>query len=244
MKRDARSSELLDLESARYWNRFYKAEHPDIAEPSSFARYSAEYLKPSSMIFEIGCGNGRDSLFFARLGMAVHASDASTIAIEHLRKKFSRERWQDVPYWIARPMEELDDRHARDLDAVYMRFVLHAVPAEIASRGLAWAARNIKPEGLVLIEARSVLGSLYGRGIAAERDAFFQDGHYRRFIRRSELTDELVSLGFEIESVVERDGLAIHEDDDPVVIRVVARLKHPGTTAGVGGVNETSAAKA
>ena len=44
--------------------------------------------------------------------------------------------------------------------------------------------------------------------------------------------------------MVERDGLAIHEDDDPVVIRVVARLKHPGTTAGVGGVNETSAAKA
>lgn len=175
------------------------------------------------MLFEIGCGNGRDSLFFADMGVEVRASDASEVAIEHLREQSGTRAWQHPPTWIATCLEDLDDRQAGELDAVYTRFVLHAVTEDVASLALGWAARNLKPGGLLFIEARSVLGSLYGVGTPAGRDAFFHDGHYRRFLRREELTEELESLGFELQRVVESAGLAVHEDDDPVVIRVVAR---------------------
>src|SRR4051794_118597 len=132
-----------------YWDSFYAADHPDLNTPSSFAEACAEYLDSSSTVFEIGCGNGRDSLFFASMGMRVHASDASDVAIERLHEHSRRSTWRHQPRWIARSMEQLDDRHAGELDAVYMRFVLHAVPADTASHGLAWAARNLKRDGLL-----------------------------------------------------------------------------------------------
>jgi hypothetical protein len=119
-------------------------------------------------------------------------------------------------------MENLDDRHAGDLDAVYMRFVLHAVTQEVASAGLRWASRNLRPGGRLFAEARSVRGSLYGKGRPAGRDAFIQDGHYRRFIRADELRDEIVGTGFRVGEMVEARGLAVRDGDDPVVIRAFA----------------------
>ncbi len=211
------------MKAQGYWDRFYDEEHPDLAEPTSFARYCARYLRPSALIFEIGCGNGRDALFFARVQLRVIASDASHVAIDHLREEAAPKEWRYMARFVARPMEALDDRHAGEIDAIYMRFVLHAVDAEVAARGLAWAARNVRVGGFVFIEARSVLGSLYGKGQRVGRDAFFYDGHYRRFLRKTETTDQLASLGFQLVSVIESDGLAIHGDDDPVVIRIVAR---------------------
>jgi hypothetical protein len=124
-------------------------------------------------------------------------------------------------------MEALDDGEAGQLDVVYMRFVLHAVPAEVASRALSWASRNLRAGGRIFIEARSVLGSLYGVGTPAGRDAFFQDGHFRRFIRADELVRELRELGFKIDDVCEEAHLAVHGDDDPVVVRVMATIDIP-----------------
>jgi hypothetical protein len=124
-------------------------------------------------------------------------------------------------------MEDLDDRHAGDLDAVYMRFVLHAVPGEVASAGLRWASKNVRSGGRLLVEARSVRGAQYGTGRPAGRDAFIQDGHYRRFIRADELRDEIVGIGFRIDELVEADGLAVRGVDDPVVIRVFATRALP-----------------
>jgi SAM-dependent methyltransferase len=212
----------VDLD--QYWNEFYRGEHVDIEEPSSFARYSAALIQPGSVIFEIGCGNGRDALYFAGMGMQVIASDASAAAIDRATSHARRLGLTPQPRFLHRHMEALDDDYAGTLDVVYMRFVLHAVPHAVASDALRWAARNLVPGGRLFVEARSVLGSLYGKGEAAGRDAFFQDGHYRRFLRLAELEHELADLGFAIDESCERNGLAIHADDDPVVIRVVARI--------------------
>ncbi len=65
-------------------------------------------------------------------------------------------------------------------------------------------------------------GSLYGKGRPVGRDAFIQDGHYRRFIQLDELRDEIAEIGLRVDDIVEDDGLAIHGSDDPVVIRAFA----------------------
>ncbi len=216
----------------RYWNEFYDDDHWELEQPSTFARYSSAKMAPGSTMFEIGCGNGRDALYFAQIGMRVLASDASEAAVRRARLRSEGSRIAVEPRFTECHIEALDDRHAGELDVVYMRFVLHAIPAEVASMALRWAQRNLAPGGLLFIEARSVLGSLYGVGEPAGRDAFFQDGHYRRFIRVEELTRELEEVGFTVDEVCEQDGLAIHGDDDPVLIRVVARTMGWPITSG------------
>ncbi len=213
----------------RYWDRFYMQDHPDLSDPSPFARHCVSLMPAGSSVFEIGCGNGRDAIFMAGQGLRVLASDTSPVAIDRVRERALALSLIHPPRFVARPMQELDDRHADELDAVYMRFVLHAVQADVASAGLAWAFRNLRPTGRLFVEARSVRGSQYGKGQPAGRDAFIQDGHLRRFIRLQELRDELTGIGFRLDELVEADGLAIRGDDDPVVIRAFATRTSPLT---------------
>lgn len=48
-------------------------------------------------------------------------------------------------------------------------------------------------------------------------------GHYRRFIVLSELRERVSAAGFQVTSEIEADNLAIHGDDNPVVIRMMAK---------------------
>ncbi len=121
------------MDDQAYWDRFYEQPHPDLAEPSSFARLCVPLLSRNDSVFEIGCGNGRDALYLARSGLRVVASDASHVALAEVRSRMQREPLPHRPRLVARAMENLDDRHSGEIDAIYMRFVLHAVTAEVAS---------------------------------------------------------------------------------------------------------------
>ena len=50
-------------------------------------------------------------------------------------------------------------------------------------------------------------------------------GHYRRFLVMDELVARLADAGFVVESSLESNGLAVFGDEDPVVIRILAK-KH------------------
>lgn len=203
-----------------YWDRFYAQPHPDIANPSTFARECMKGLGRGDRLFELGCGNGRDAVFFAKQGLRVLACDQSDVAIQQLERYFAELELPHPPQLVCGDFTRLGDEHADALDVVYSRFTLHAVTAEEASSALAWSFKSLVPGGKIFIEARSVKGSLYGLGEPRGRDAFVYNGHYRRFIRGEELVEELGSLGFRIAECVEGTGLAVHGDDDPVVVRV------------------------
>jgi ubiquinone/menaquinone biosynthesis C-methylase UbiE len=205
-----------------YWDAFYRAAHPDIEAPSTFATWCLPLLAPESRVIEFGCGNGRDAIYFARHAQQVIACDQSEIAIESLSAR-------EYPGCIHRPtfvvcdFSRLADGQFNTVDVVYSRFTLHAVTQAEATAALAWAWRNLRSGGLLVVEVRSINGDLYGKGEPRERDAFVYNGHYRRFVRLDELTAELSNLGFTIEQAFESAGLAVHKDDDPVLIRIAAR---------------------
>ena len=223
MKEAVRPSPAPDAWT-EYWNQFYAGEHPEIEQPSSFARSCLGRLPQRGTILEIGCGNGRDALFFAANGLRVLACDPSSVAIDRLSDRAARDNGLPVmPRFFTSSISTLPARLDEPVDAVYLRFVLHAVPRDEASRAIRWARDHLAADGVVLAEARSVLGDLYGVGTPLGDDAFEQDGHYRRFIRSEELVAELRDSGFVIDDLVESDGLAALGADDPVVIRVVAR---------------------
>lgn len=208
-----------------YWNAFYTGRHPDIENPSTFARHVLPRLSPGSTLFELGCGNGRDALFFAAQGQQVIACDRSAVAIRQLADRSDLDRFHHRPRFLQADFAELArvyDGTQPPLDTVYSRFTLHAIPEDIQHAALAWAAAHLRTGGQLLVEVRSVNGSLYGKGEQVSRDAFIHDGHYRRFLRADELTAELTALGLVITDLVETAGVSVYKDDDPVVIRLVA----------------------
>jgi ubiquinone/menaquinone biosynthesis C-methylase UbiE len=208
-----------------YWNAFYDKQQLDLLAPSSFALACLERLSKGARLLELGCGNGRDALFFADRGLRVIACDQSDVAVSALSRQVAEARHFDHrPQFVAGDFTRLPEDWAGTLDVVYSRFTLHAITREECSRALGWAKRALRPGGELFIEARSVKGSLYGKGqpVEGERDAFIYDGHYRRFLRIEELLSEVQGLGFAVTQVTESAGLAVYKDDDPVVIRLVA----------------------
>lgn len=206
-----------------YWNRFYSHRQVELEVPSSFAQHVIGQIRPGARLFELGCGNGRDALYFASRGIKVLACDRSQVAVESLRARPELDAFPHRPEFLVADFQELASSYQGPAhDVVYSRFTLHAVPAEVQTSALAWAQQTLAPGGALLIEARSVKGSLYGQGEPAERDAFIHGGHYRRFLRLDELLAELLGLGFAVGSATESAGVAVYHDDDPVVIRVLA----------------------
>ena len=181
-----------------YWENFYSGPTPNVE--SNFART----VEKSSSIIDFGCGNGRDSLFFAK-DRRVLACDSCMAALEKIKhpniETFCFD-FKDEPCLFYQ-------RH-NEYDIGYMRFILHAVTKKVQSNLLICAKHSVKTGGKIYIEARSDNGEL--------PDAT----HYRRLINKDQLIKELTSHLFEVVFVEEDSGFSKTCNEDPVLIRIVA----------------------
>lgn len=71
------------VDNTAYWDQYYK-NHLCPEEPSLFAQYVATLVEPGRRMIELGCGNGRDAVYFASRGLDVVALDTSKTAIAEL----------------------------------------------------------------------------------------------------------------------------------------------------------------
>jgi SAM-dependent methyltransferase len=201
-----------------YWNKYY-SKKLGLQEQTSFAIHVLNMLSAGDAILELGCGNGRDSFFFADHGIQVYALDQSEIVINQIKGKNIN------PRFICEDLLSINENFSYEINHGYARFVLHALNKVEAEKAIAIMSRILPINGYFFSESRSIKSSLYGTGHALEQDIYETD-HKRRFLRKNDLINQLESYGFIIENVIESDGLAIYQDDDPVVIRISARKSY------------------
>jgi SAM-dependent methyltransferase len=168
-------------------------------------------------LLEVGCGNGRDAVFFAGRGHRVTAIDMSAAAIE----RCAREHERSGVEFLCGTLPGLEAGLAADFDAVYSRFCLHAMTDEEELEMLAASQRLLRPGGALFLECRSINDPLARRGEVISPNERI-DGHYRRFVIPDELQRRLRATGFEVSEFGESSGWARFGADDPVVIRAVA----------------------
>ncbi len=74
----------------QHWEKTF-TEKPDMfgAEPSYPARKAEEIFRREGKkkIMELGCGQGRDTIFFARNGFQIHVIDYSEVGLEAYQNK-------------------------------------------------------------------------------------------------------------------------------------------------------------
>ncbi len=210
----------------KYWNDYYqKAAAPQGA--SSFAEFcSANYLNPTDFpcIAEFGCGNGRDSFYFAEQGYRLSCVDISEVGIETnaQRAKDNDISSESLEFRVGNFAEELP-KIASDrgqLDAVYSRFTMHAVPYDVQLEIVARTYEYLRSGGLFLVECRTLNDPLMQKGEQLSDSERITD-HYRRFIDASNFIRQLMAVGFEPKYFIEKNGLAVYKDDDPVVGRFI-----------------------
>lgn len=210
-------------EDESYWDAYYQNQFAKnggkIEQPSLFARTMLEdYMEKGNALVELGCGNGRDSLYFAENGINVTGIDVSEVAIRELQHKNTNHC-----IFICDDFVNAEAIYQIQYDYCYSRFTLHAINAEQETQILDKAYTMLKSNGFLFIEARSIRDEKFGKGQEVEKNAYIYDEHYRRFIDPMELKDKLEHIGFAIVEMEESDKFAPSKNEKTVCVRVIAQ---------------------
>lgn len=206
-----------DFGRSEHWNKFY-SQQGATPEASPFARYVLSELEPDQNILEVGCGNARDSVFFAQAGHRLTGLDMCEAAIKFCQENVAHPGIE----FVQGALPQVPGLHQGRFDCLYSRFVIHAMPLTEEKALWVAAGKALKPGGLLFVECRSINDPMARQGEVISPTERIH-GHYRRFIVPREFRRRLIQAGFEILSEVESRGLAVHKDDDPMVVRVTAR---------------------
>ncbi len=203
----------------QYWNTYY-SENADIRLiPSDFAQSIAKEMQAGQHVLELGCGNGRDSLFFLSRGMHVTAIDASDFAIEQLNRKTANDR---KAMFICGDFVRNNTLYQMRYDIIYSRFTLHAIDDLQETELLKNIRQALVQNGRLCIEARTIHDELYGKGTRVGPNSFIYNNHFRRFIDPDAFRKKLESAGYQVLFMEEGAGFSKTETSDPVLMRCIA----------------------
>jgi ubiquinone/menaquinone biosynthesis C-methylase UbiE len=195
------------IDDQDYWNKFYEANDL-VHKPSSFARHVEDkYFKDGKTLLELGCGNGRDAVFFAEKGNKVSALDLSTQTIHTLSSiniknaEFFNQDFSQLSSF-------------RNFDYVYSRFTLHSIDEETEQVVLQQLPQVLKSGGLFLLEARSLKDE--------KLEKSFGTGHFRRYLDFEATIEKMERLNFKVIEQIESQGLSPYKEEDPFLMRIVA----------------------
>lgn len=210
----------MEVNDKEYWNMFYDKNSLPFKN-SDFAEFVLKnYIDGGKFLIEMGCGNGRDSCFFAKNNVKVIGVDQSENEINFLNSKFKNENLE----FLCEDFTNLNLNRSFDyvFDYVYSRFSIHSINEEAEDRLLNWTFNNLNAGGLFLIEARSIKDTLYNEGEKISQTENFTD-HYRRYCNKDVLINKLKKLGFRIIYETESKGLAVYKNEDPYIVRIISK---------------------
>lgn len=203
-----------------YWNAFYKLKRETISQESLFSHFVQKYMEKGKTLVDLGCGNGRDSIFFNKLGLNVIGIDGSTTAINLLQGKKN-----ETLSFILGNFTNDSRIFNSAIDYYYSRFTLHAINETDEDSLLNNIAKNLKQNGYFFLEVRSIHDEKFGKGIPAGKNTFILDGHHRRFLEITELIDKLTKFNFSIKYAEEKKDFAPFSNENSPIIRIIAQIK-------------------
>lgn len=162
-------------------------------DPSSFAKFVRHLKLPGESLIGLGCGNGRDVRAFKRYG-SVCGVDKNCVNQDTKKIKYLNCGWEDAKDVIS------------SADIVYSRFFLHAISPDEVKEIISLTS------GYFCAEARAV----------GDVPVLYAD-HDRNFIDGNNLLTTLIRSGFEILYYQLGYGLAKYKNEDPLIVRVIAK---------------------
>ncbi len=155
--------------------------------------------RAAESMLDLGCGNGRHAMYFARQGFKAAGIDVSDQAVAWASDWANREGLEvDFRVGDIRELPFAD----RSFDVVVSHGVLDHVPMETAQKAVSEVHRVLRPNGLFYCDLRSTEDFEYGVGEQAGLNTFvvsdgYEQGLVQHFFSRAE-TEELFDGLFRI----------------------------------------------
>ena len=153
-----------------------------------------EIKTPVKRVLDLGCGNGRHAIYFAREGFDASGIDISATAIDWAKDWAMREGLQ-IDFRVG-DITQLPYPDA-SFDVIVSHGVLDHVPMKDARLAVSEAARIMRPAGLFYFDLKSADDLEFGVGKPAGKNTFvltegFEEGLVQHFFTHDEI-NELVN---------------------------------------------------
>jgi ubiquinone/menaquinone biosynthesis C-methylase UbiE len=195
---------MADSAASEGWDKVYSQKYMTMWYPNEdIVRFCAsliqkkltldkyEVKKKVHRVLDLGCGNGRHAMFFARQGIKAAGIDISDQAIA----------WADQ--WAKSEGLEIDFRvgditnlpfEDGAFDAVVTHGVLDHVPMAVAEKAAREVHRVLSPQGLFYCDLRSAEDFEYGVGEELKKNEFivtdgYEKGLVQHFFSEEEIKD-------------------------------------------------------
>ena len=188
-----------------HWEKTF-ANTPEMfgEEPSEPARKAVEIFQEEGKkkILELGAGQGRDTLFFARNGFQVCALDYSETGVQTIRGKVQAQGLAQMVATMWHDVRQPLPFGAGSFDACYshMLFCMALTTDELEFLSNE-VNRVLKPGGICLYTVRHIDDPHYGTGIHRGEDMYEIGGFIVHFFSREKV--EHLAKGYEIVDVAE-----------------------------------------
>jgi SAM-dependent methyltransferase len=200
----AGKNNILDAQQSHWQTTFF--QKPDMfgLDPSEPAVKAAEQFEREGKrkILELGSGQGRDTLFFARGGFQVTAADYSQEAVETIVSKAQASDLGDRIVAVRQDVREPLQFSDESFDACYshMLFCMALTTTELErlSREV-W--RVLKPGGLNVYTVRHTSDAHCGTGVHRGEEMWEVGGFIVHFFNREKVIH--LAKGFEIVAIDE-----------------------------------------
>lgn len=196
-----------------YWEAYYR-KHRRNEKPSPFALFVENFLNEDRRLLELGCGNGRDSIYFSKMSsLQITALDQCEDQVSDLE----RDKFENINFKAGDFTNYIEEEA---YDFIYSRFTLHSINSESEKRTFKNSFQNLKKGGLFFIEVRSIYDELMGEGTKVGEFEFVTD-HYRRFVKMDEMIQNGIDAKLNILYSLQSKDLAPYKTENPIVIRLI-----------------------
>ena len=199
---DMTDSNLLD-EQNPHWEKTY-ACNPEMfgRDPSEPARKAADRFEREGVahILELGGGQGRDTLFFARSGFTVTSLDYSAEGVKAITERAQQAGLSPAVTALRHDVRLPLPFPDASFDACYSHMLFCMALTTVELKALAAEIRRVlKPGGLNVYTARHTGDAHYGTGIHRGEDLYEVGGFIVHFFSREKV--EALAKGYHLADV-------------------------------------------
>ena len=204
-----------------YWDNYY--DNIKNFSESSFARFTLKYLGKKlggKKIIDIGCGNGRDSLYFYKQKLDVMGIDISKNVIKK-NLNYSTPKLKFVNLDIGKKSI------SKKFDFIYSRFFLHAINEKNENKLLKLINKIKKKNTILFLEYRNHKDLIFKniRNKKHNQLIEFENGHFRRIIYTEKFIKK-ISKFFKGKIIFNKSAknLSIVKKDNPNLSRIIFKF--------------------
>tara|TARA_B110000263_G_scaffold246051_1_gene256535 strand:- start:1321 stop:1992 length:672 start_codon:yes stop_codon:yes gene_type:complete len=205
------NSEIEDeLKKLGYWNNIYSKQNYFGTGPTILALEAQKLIKTNSIrnILELGCGQGRDSLFFANLGYNVVATDISENAINFIKKTKNEQNIGNLELYIHDTLNPFNFKKP-NFELVYSNLALQFFDLIQLPQIFSNIKKIMEPNSFFLFSTKKSGDKYFEFGNKISENSFEYNGITRFFFKKTELENILKKyftiISFENDSHINTD---------------------------------------